>query len=53
MTALLHESPNGFRNLAHIEQFTTGDQLCATMIGGAIHIHDLLGVSQGVVKVIK
>ncbi|ART08392.1 hypothetical protein B8O08_00005 [Klebsiella variicola] len=24
MTALLHESPNGFRHLAHIEQFTTG-----------------------------
>jgi hypothetical protein len=53
MTVLLHVTPDGFRHLPDIEQFTARNQLCPAMVGGAIHVDDFRGVGQGIVKVIK
>jgi hypothetical protein len=49
----LHVTPDGLRHLADIEQFTAGNQLCPAVVGGAIHVDDLFGVGQGIVKMVK
>jgi len=41
------------RHFTDVEQTTAGDQLRTAMIGGAIHIDDVLIIRQGVVQVVK
>jgi hypothetical protein len=41
-TVLLHVTPDGFRNLPDIEQFTARNQLCPAVIGCAIHVDDFV-----------